>query len=149
MTFDVSQRGPVKPVEMKELYDWTISSNDSIKYYSGTTVYKNHFELPELPARSVFLNLGKVSALATVKVNGKEVGGVWIAPFKINVSDMVKVGKNSVEISVVNSWANRLIGDSRLPEKERQTWCVINPFKPDSKLHSAGLLGPVTVKTVN
>ena len=148
VTFDVSQRGPVKPVEMKELYDWTIASNDSIKYYSGTAVYQNHFELPELPAQSVFLNLGEASALATVRVNGLEVGGIWIAPWTVDISDAVKAGKNSVEISVVNTWANRLIGDSRLPQKERQTWCLINPFTPDSDLFPAGLLGPVTVQTV-
>jgi hypothetical protein len=144
--FDVSQRGPVHPVEMEDLYDWTRASNDSIKFYSGTAVYQNHFELPELPAGSVFLNLGDVGALATVKVNGKEAGGSWIAPWLVDVSDMLISGKNSVEISVTNCWANRLIGDSRLPENERQTWCIINPFKPDSKLSPSGLLGPVTVE---
>jgi len=148
VTFDDSQRGPVNPIEMKELYDWTRASNDSIKYYSGTAVYRNHFVLSELPAHSVLLNLGKVADLASVKVNGKELGGVWIAPWTIDISNVIKKGRNSVEISVVNTWANRLIGDSRLPEKERQTWSVINPFTPNSKLHSAGLLGPVTVQTV-
>jgi hypothetical protein len=86
--------------------------------------------------------------LATVRVNGVEVGGIWIAPWTVDISDAVKAGKNSVEISVVNTWANRLIGDSRLPQKERQTWCLINPFTPDSDLFPAGLLGPVMVQTV-
>jgi hypothetical protein len=148
VTFDVSQRGPVNPVEMKELYNWTNATNDSIKYYSGTAVYQNHFDLSELTARSVFLNLGEVSVLATVRINGIDVGGVWLAPWTVDISDAVKTGKNSVEISVVNTWANRLIGDSRLPEKERRTWTVINPFTPKSKLSSAGLLGPVTVQAV-
>jgi hypothetical protein len=147
--FDVSQRGPVHPVEMEDLYDWTSASNDSIKYYSGTAVYLNHFELAELSGRSIFLNLGNVSDLATVKVNDTEVGGVWIAPWILDISDVVKKGINNIEISVTNTWANRLVGDSRLPEKERQTWCIINPFKPDSKLSPSGLLGPVTIETIN
>jgi hypothetical protein len=147
VTFDVSQRGPVNPVTMKNLYDWTMAANDSIKYYSGTAVYLNHFELAEISAHSVYLNLGKVNNLATVKVNDVEIGAVWIAPLRLDISDAVKTGKNSIEISVVNCWVNRLIGDSRLPEKERRTWCIINPYKADSNLSPAGLLGPVTIQT--
>ena len=105
--------------------------------------------MPELPEQqTVFLELGKVSALATVKVNGNDVGGVWIAPWKIDISHAVKAGENSVEISVTNTWVNRLVGDSHLPEEDRQTWCIINPFTPESELHPAGLLGPVTVQVI-
>jgi len=134
---------------MEKLYDWTSASNDSIKFYSGKAVYSNHFDLTTMSdEETIFLNLGKLSALAIVKINGKEVGGVWTAPWKIDISNFVNAGKNSVEISVVNTWANRLIGDSHLPAKVRPTWCTVNPYKSDSELHPSGLLGPVSVEAV-
>jgi hypothetical protein len=60
----------------------------------------------------------------------------------------VKSGENALEIEVVNTWANRLIGDSRLPAKKRATWATVNAFKPKDALEPSGLLGPVTVKAV-
>ncbi|WP_282456355.1 hypothetical protein [Chitinophaga sedimenti] len=41
-----------------------------------------------------------------------------------------------------------MIGDSRLPEKDRKTWLNANPYKPDSKYQPAGLLGPVKLESI-
>jgi|GEM_PF-1580490 hypothetical protein len=45
----------------------------------------------------------------------------------------------------IGLWINRLIGDNRLPERERKTWMNVNPYTPESRLESSGLLGPVRV----
>jgi hypothetical protein len=149
VVFDIAQRGPAQPVTMETLQDWTTFANDSIKYFSGTALYKNEFELPEIPdGQSVYLHLGKLSAMAKVKVNGRETGGVWTAPWQSEITGALQKGKNTVEISVANTWVNRLIGDSMLPEKERGTWCPVNPYKPDSPLQPSGLFGPVKVQAV-
>jgi hypothetical protein len=47
----------------------------------------------------------------------------------------------------VNTWVNGLIGDSKLPAKERKYWSNVNPYKPESKYQSAGLLGPVKLES--
>ena len=149
VTFDHQMRGPAAPVAFDSLYDWSKSTLDSVRYYSGTAVYHNTFTLDNIPAKAqVFLNLGRVQVLAHVVVNGKDMGGVWTDPWQVDVTSALKQGKNTVEIKVVNLWVNRLIGDSRLPANERKTWASIQPYKPDSPLQPSGLLGPVTLQSV-
>ena len=147
VTFDSSEiaRGPKEPVPFDKLVDWSTSDNDAIKYFSGTAVYKTSVKLDAAPKGRVYLSLGAVSEMAKVTINGKYVGGVWTAPLRLDVTDFLKEGENVVEIAVVNCWVNRLIGDSKLPEDQRKTWCAINTYKPDSPLKKSGLLGPVTL----
>lgn len=150
VTFDSKMRGPVKPVVMNTLQDWTLSDNDSIKYYSGTAVYKNNVTLANIAKdKSYYLDLGKTMVMAKVSVNGKYAGGVWTAPWRVEIGNYINEGENSIEISVVNNWVNRLTGDSMLPEDQRQTWCPVNPYNKDSGLQSSGLLGPVSVYTIS
>ncbi|QGY42775.1 glycoside hydrolase family 2 [Maribellus comscasis] len=147
--YDASMRGPEEPVVFNSLQDWTSSSDEKIKYYSGTAIYSSKFNLNELPAdEQFFIDLGKVSVMAKVTVNGTYVGGVWTPPYQIDISKAIKAGENEVKIEVVNTWVNRLIGDQNLPQNERKTWCLDNPYKADSKLQSSGLLGPVIVSCI-
>ena len=49
---------------------------------------------------------------------------------------------------VINSWRNRLIGDSKLPEKEQLTRTnikVIEEGKKKWELEESGLIGPVKI----
>ena len=150
VTFDAKMRGPVNPVVMNTLMDWTQSEDDSIKYYSGTAVYKNNVTLPTISKdKSYYLDLGKTMVVAKVSVNGKYAGGAWTAPWRVEIGNYLKEGENTIEISVVNNWMNRLIGDSKLPEDQRQTWVPVNPYNKDSELQSSGLLGPVSVSAVS
>jgi len=149
VVFDVKSRGPKNPVLFDKLTDWTLNQNDSIKYYSGTAVYQNDFQIKKAGKNEkIYLNLGEVSVMAKVKVNGLEVGGVWTAPWQLDITNAVKSGKNTVEISVVNNWANRLIGDSKLDPSERKTWTSYPLFQPGDQLQASGLKGPVSIQVV-
>jgi hypothetical protein len=163
---DEIHRGPAEPVTFTSLTDWSKHSDDRIKYYSGTAVYQTEFELGDLrktPATRagrrasifrrataqtstntdpLYLDLGKVSVSAKVKVNGKYVGGVWTAPYRLDIAPFVKTGKNRIEVEVVNTWANRIIGDRKLPEPDRKLKISRGP---SDNLQESGLLGPVQV----
>ena len=149
VNFNASQRGPKEPVVFETLQDWTTSKDDLIKYYSGTAFYTKKFKLDKLPANEkIIINLGKFTAMAKVTVNGTYAGGLWTAPYQLDITKLVKVGENELKVEVVNTWINRLIGDSKLPVEQRPSWCPVNPYKPDSPLQPSGLIGPVRVLSV-
>ncbi len=147
--FNPSQRGPQEPVIYETLQDWTASQDERIKYYSGTAFYQSKFNLTKLiPGEKVIINVGDVTAMAKVTINGTYGGGVWTAPYTLDVTNLVKVGENDIKIEVVNTWVNRLIGDSKQPAGQRLTWCPINPYTPANTLQASGLIGPVKILSV-
>jgi hypothetical protein len=149
VTFDTKMRGPAKPVIFNTLTDWSQTQNDSVKYYSGSAWYHNTADVAALQkGETAFIDLGMVKGIAKVKVNGVDLGGAWTAPYKVDITKALKPGKNSIEIKVVNTWVNRLIGDSKLPPAERKTWTSTNSYTPESKLEESGLLGPVKIEVV-
>ena len=137
-----------KKLKPEALKDLSTMDDDYVKYFSGTAVYTNSFKIKEIPAgKRVILDLGEVYEMAKVKVNGKYAGGVWTAPYTLDITDVLKRGKNSIEISVVNNWVNRLVGDSRVPEEKRKTSYVCRTYRPKSPLQKSGLTGPVRILT--
>lgn len=141
------QGGPEK-IMFDTLSDWSKHNNDSIKHYAGTAVYEKSFTLAKSAAgKGVILELGEVGVIATVFVNGKEAGTVWTTPWEIDITDFVSGGKNDLQIKVANTWNNRLVADSKLPKKERQSY-VSQPyrFKANAPLVRGGLFGPVKIK---
>ena len=149
VTFDASRRGPEKPVVFETLQDWTKSADEQIKYYSGTAFYNTTFNLAKLSKdKKVIINLGSFTAMAKVTVNGTYAGGLWTAPYQLDITSFVRTGGNELKIEVVNTWINRLIGDTKLPADQRKTWCPVNTLNTDSPLQPSGLFGPVTISAI-
>jgi hypothetical protein len=131
-----------------KLISWADSPNKGIKYFSGAATYSVDFTLPNDFAgdgRYCALDLGMVKNLAEVTLNGKNLGILWKAPFRVNITEAMQPGVNHLEIKITNLWPNRLIGDQALPEAERVTWTSDAFFKAGAALLPSGLLGPVTI----
>lgn len=118
MRFQKDRRGPIDEVKWDRLIDWKDSPNDSIKYFSDEATYVKDFSIDNIPKGELYLDLGKVMVMAKVKLNGKDVGGVWTTPYRLNITKSLKAGKNELEITVVNNWRNRLIGDQKMAPAE-------------------------------
>ncbi|MGK6350062.1 glycosyl hydrolase [Parapedobacter sp. DT-150] len=133
--------------QLDSLIDWSLHPDTAIAHFSGSAVYRTTIEHQgSLGDSRVFLNLGSLVALADVTVNGQAIGGVWTPPYRLDVTQAWQSGSNVIEVRVVNTWANRLIGDHRLPAEKRTTWTFVNPYTADSPLHRSGLLGPVELE---
>jgi hypothetical protein len=146
VSFDPKWGGPAK-VRFDELLDWTKHADQGIKFYSGTAIYRKTFTLPTAPDKSqqLVLDLGEVREVAEVRLNRQDLGVVWTKPARVNITSAVKVGVNELEVSVVNLWPNRLIGDAALPPEKRFTETNMRKFVSTSPLLPSGLLGPVQV----
>lgn len=146
VSFLEGRGGPGKTLTFDKLTDWTRNEDYHVRYFSGTATYSNTFKLRKIPENPVYVDLGKVMVMAKVKVNGKYAGGVWTAPYRLDISDLVKKGVNTSEVEVVNCWRNRLIGEKSLPESERFTFQTTTYLGKDSELQSSDLLGPVEIQ---
>ncbi len=82
-----------------------------------------------------------MESLCEVKLNGAELGVLWSAPFRVEITGKLKAGGNRLQVKVVNLWANRIIGDAALPESERLTRTNITRLNKDTPLEPSGLLG--------
>ncbi|MGN8056802.1 glycosyl hydrolase [Pedobacter sp. 22163] len=144
--FDTAYAGPSKPIVFNDLTDWTQNTDSLVKYYSGTATYSKNFTFSGDLKKKIWLDLGGFFSIAEVKINGINCGTLWTAPYHLEISKALKMGENQITIEVTNTWANRLIGDSKLPENKRITKTTA-PFRLEGKpLNSAGLLGPVVIQ---
>jgi hypothetical protein len=86
-----------------------------------------------------------VKNLAGVTVNGKSLGIVWHAPYRVEATGALKAGTNQIAINVTNAWVNRLIGDQQPVAATKYTFADVKPYKANSPLLPSGLLGPVAI----
>ena len=78
-----------------------------------------------------------------VLVNGKNVGIAWKKPFKLDITEGVKKGANTLKIKVTNTWVNRLIGDAQPDVKNKITFTTMPFYQANSPLLPSRLLRPV------
>jgi hypothetical protein len=152
VAFDPKWGGPATLI-MANLEDWSKRAEAGTRYYSGKAVYHTTFDVGDAalhhPGVRWSLSLGNVKNLASVKLNGRDLGVVWCPPWRVAIPPAALLARNNfLEITVANLWINRLIGDSPLAAERRFTRTTWNPFHANSPLQDSGLLGPVTLDTV-
>ena len=153
--FDPRWGGPAS-VEFPELVSWTKRPEQGIKFYSGKATYHKQFDLDAKAAAAVhdgmrlFLDLGGLKHVAEVRLNGKKLGTLWTAPWRVEITAAVRPSGNDLEIDVVNLWVNRVVGDLNLPKEKRftETHDVFRfgMVRPTTPLLDSGLFGPVTLQ---
>lgn len=156
------------------LTSWTESEDPAVKYFSGTATYTRTLTIPADrvgPGKVLLLDLGLVREIAQVSLNGRDLGGLWRAPFRVDITAVAQAGDNQLTVQVTNLWPNRLIGDEQFPSDlqwtgrgplaawpdwllagqprpgPRQTFTVWKHWSKDDPLQESGLLGPVVLRS--
>lgn len=146
LSFDGKLSSP-SPVTLDALADLSRSETADIRYFSGTVTYETEFDMEDIPAGGVRLDLGRVECMAKVYVNGRYAGGTWCAPYGVDITECVREGRNSLRVEVVNKWVNRIVGDMQLPPEQRRISLMANPYDASTPLPASGLIGPVRVES--
>ena len=168
-------RGAPASATFPMLLSWPDHADAGVKYFSGTAAYRATVTIPADrlgTGRSLLLDLGQVKEIAEVTLNGVDLGTLWKAPFRVDISAAAKAGENRLQVKVTNLWPNRLIGDEQLPEDcewngvnirrwpdwmvkglprptSRVTFTTCKFWKKESSLQPSGLIGPVTLRTLS
>ncbi|MCX7047666.1 MAG: glycosyl hydrolase [Candidatus Sumerlaeota bacterium] len=171
--------GAPATAKLDQLISWSEHATPGIRFFSGTATYEKEIEIPAslLGAdHELYLDLGEVSVMAEIELNGRSLGIFWKPPFRPRVDGVAKAGANRLVVRVTNLWRNRMIGDAALPDdiewsQQRRRgaypakwpdWLVEGKPRPsgriafctrkdvyakDDALLPSGLLGPVTLQT--
>lgn len=94
-----------------ELFDWTQSTRPQVKYYSGMSTYSTSLNWTPRSEKT-FLQLDIPSGMARVKLNGVDCGTAWTAPWRVDITDSLREGSNTLEIEYSNTWYNAMLGTS-------------------------------------
>lgn len=139
-------RGAPESKVFEALHSWSTDPEDGVKYFSGTAAYHQQFEVSADWIKGgdrVFLDLGRVRNVAEVTLNGRRLGICWTAPWRLDVTGILQPGTNTLVVKVTNLWANRMIGDGKLPQEKRICRSSLSPLKEEPLV--SGLLGPVRI----
>jgi hypothetical protein len=103
------------------------ASYSRVMQVSGNMLYTAQVELNA--KKHKFLDLGTVGQCAQVRINGKDIGARPFAPYRFDITNAIKDGENTLEITVANT-------------------CVYEQpdnFSRHMLIKPSGLLGPVKV----
>ncbi len=149
VSFDPKWDGP-ENVDFPSLSDWTENADERIKYYSGKATYRKRFSFAKKSGVRYALRLGDVrdAGFARVRLNGRDLGVAWTHPFRLDATAALADGDNDLEVTVVNSWYNRVKGDQLHPKGKQHTKTnirLVGSKGATQRLSSSGLLGPVQI----
>jgi hypothetical protein len=161
------------PVDLAKLASWTEIAGK--QFYSGEAIYSRKFNLDpkraSWGASTIFVDFGTgtpfedkrrpdasgmlalldppIREAAVVFINGKRVGSLWHAPYRIAISKFILPGENQIEVHVYNTAINLLAGQptrdyTALRAKYGRRF---DPQDMDNLLPiPSGLFGPIQVE---
>ena len=164
--------GTQPPVQVAKLRSW--ADGEATRYFSGTASYERSIELSDEFLRSgkvIELDLGEpielpvqplrngmqtwidppVREAAVIYVNGQRAGSLWSPPYRLDVTSLLRPGKNALRIVVGNTALNYMAG-RKLPDYRLLNLRYGERFQPQDmdkiQVLPSGLTGSVSLRSV-
>ncbi|WP_316811835.1 glycosyl hydrolase [Pedobacter heparinus] len=135
VTLEKGNEQPRK-TEFKKLIDF--KDDPELQSFGGVIFYEQTF-LIESPEHYHSLDLGKVSGISELEVNGQPLGFRWYGKHSYDLKGTLKPGENSIKIKVTTVLGNYMKSLKNNPVAQQWTHTKAQPF------YSAGLMGPVSL----
>lgn len=105
------ENSTIAPMDLDSLSSWTELKH--ARFFSGRGIYTTEFDSPFAPGEDlgVILDLGRVHETADVHVNGQPAGVAWMRPYRLDVSRLLRLGRNTLQVAVTNLLINKILGD--------------------------------------
>jgi hypothetical protein len=149
--WQVSFAGPDAPAaqQLSELESWTQVAGG--RYFSGQATYTESFALEKAPTLAR-LDLGSFRAVAQIWINGESAGTVLSPGQTLEITNLLREGKNELKVVVGNTPVSRFLG---LPDEDLKPLRAVYGGRfsaPEEKQlmpepPPSGLLGPVRLLT--
>ncbi len=127
-------------LKIEGLKDWQeikeLRHCSSIGFYNTTFKLEKGYIQEDL---QIILSLGRVHDVAVVRINGKKLDPLLVYPFEIDITPHIELGENQLEIEIIPTLRNRLIGYGKKGGKDWKNHKKKKEFMP------SGLIGPVTI----
>jgi hypothetical protein len=154
-------------VQMPKLRSW--ADDDATRYFSGTASYEKSVEVSgefQKSGKTIALDLGEpvelpvqtprngmqtyldppVREAAVIYVNDQRAGSLWCPPYRLDVTSLIRPGKNSIRIVVGNTALNYMAGH-KLPDYKLLNLRYGERFQPQDmdkiQVLPSGLTGSV------
>ena len=128
--------GKNAPILMNQLKDW--ADDEATKYFSGTADYEKTFNVaPDILQKGSVIKLdfgeaiplefevqkngmrtyldAPVKEAAVVYVNDQRAGSIWLPPYSLDITPLLKTGENKIKVTVANTAVNYMAG-RKLPD---------------------------------
>ena len=99
---DLLGSNPGEGKTLLELTDWKTESTDN-EGFTETRVAEFRLLKKIGKDKRVYLDLGKVEVMAKVTLNGKTFDTLWMPPFTLDVTDVLKAGQNQLAVRVTST----------------------------------------------
>ncbi len=100
--FDVTDYHTIVPAQMPDFGNLTEQGQP---FYWGGVTYETEFTLDTLPS-VLFLSLADAGGTVKAEINGKDAGVLYGAPWKFDLTGLVKTGTNHLKLTCYNTAQN-------------------------------------------
>jgi hypothetical protein len=86
-----------------------VSIQECLPLFSGTIRYETEFEWKTMPCcNRVFLDLGEAYEIVDISLNGQRAGICIAPPYRIDISNYLRIGLNNLQIDITNTLVKQL-----------------------------------------
>lgn len=149
VSFEPSYGAEIESFRCNWVQTLTMYDDEQVRNFGGIVNYHIEFDAPEIldGSDNLALNIGRLSAVASVRLNGKDLRDVWHDDTDIFIDGLLPEG-NVLEVRVATTLHNRITSEVREHGENIKTTtpsaAALSYFE-GADIFESGLMGPLSI----